>query len=128
MSNFEWSDFFKVGKKLKNGDEASKRTAISRFYYAAFGSSREYLTEVLNESQYLSRKDIHSKVLKRFQESLYPDENSIHPLLLKLRSERNKADYSKLYVPKNINAREKDSKEILKKVEELNKNPSHKRF
>ena len=29
MSNFEWSDFFKVGKKLKNGDEASKRTAIS---------------------------------------------------------------------------------------------------
>ena len=83
--------FSKLEKKLKNDDEASKRTAISRFYYAAFGSSREYLTEVLNESQYLSRKDIHSKVLKRFQDSLYPDENSIHPLLLKLRSERNKA-------------------------------------
>lgn len=56
------------------------------------------------------------------QDSFYDEEYSVCPLLHRLRIERNKSDYSKSYVSRNLNAREKDSKEILKKVEELNKN------
>ena len=49
------------------------------------------------------------------QDSVYDEEYSVCPLLHRLRIERNKSDYSKSYVSRNLNAREKDSKEILKK-------------
>ena len=35
---FDWEDFLELSNILKDGDEAARRTAVSRAYYAAFGS------------------------------------------------------------------------------------------
>ena len=42
---FEWVDFVDLAEKLaaKPNDEAAARTAISRAYYAAFHTGRDYL-------------------------------------------------------------------------------------
>jgi hypothetical protein len=41
---FDWSDYLTLAKQLAtNADEASKRAAISRAYYAAFGLARNYV-------------------------------------------------------------------------------------
>ena len=43
---FSWHDFLLLAQKLaREGDEASKRTAVSRAYYAAFNLARKLLEE-----------------------------------------------------------------------------------
>ncbi len=42
--NFDWNEFKTVAVELqKNEDEASKRTAVSRIYYAIYHQSKEFL-------------------------------------------------------------------------------------
>ncbi len=33
---FDWRDYEKLARELRNGDEAAQRTAISRLYYSAY--------------------------------------------------------------------------------------------
>ena len=41
---FDWNDFKTLAEELEqNADEASKRTAISRIYYATYWQARTYL-------------------------------------------------------------------------------------
>jgi uncharacterized protein (UPF0332 family) len=44
--SFGWQDLQKLAEKLKEDeDEASKRAAVSRIYYAAFWRARDFLME-----------------------------------------------------------------------------------
>jgi len=42
---FRWADYYDLAEELikRMGDEAAERSAVSRAYYAAFGSARGYL-------------------------------------------------------------------------------------
>lgn len=48
---FQWKDFKTVGDELMiNSQEAYIRCATSRYYYSIFGSTREYLINIINIS------------------------------------------------------------------------------
>lgn len=40
---FDWNDFRKIAEDLRSGNEAAKRTAISRIYYAVYHQVRLHL-------------------------------------------------------------------------------------
>jgi hypothetical protein len=42
---FEWTAYLELAEQLLAGDEASKRSAISRAYYAAYNKARAYLQQ-----------------------------------------------------------------------------------
>lgn len=43
---FDWYNFFELANSFINSDDQAKqRTGISRFYYSAFCSSRDYINE-----------------------------------------------------------------------------------
>ncbi len=41
--SFDWNAFLKIAVELQNGNEAAKRTAISRIYYATYHHARAHL-------------------------------------------------------------------------------------
>lgn len=129
MNTFQWKDFVDVADELCNkNNEASIRCALSRYYYAAFGHSREYLTDTLKEHQYVSGEDIHSRVLNRFEDSSFDEENIISDPLDRLRKSRINADYDKKLRKHNMSIIKKETKFVLDKVDKLNQNPVHPPF
>ena len=102
---FEWILYLDLAKKLltlissdqelktnENIKEAYYRTVISRAYYAAFCTARNYLRDTLNLT--INKVDVHSFVINEFKEqrSLKKSHN-ISSTLHSLRSYRNMADY-----------------------------------
>ena len=103
MTIFEWEQLIDVADNLCQHDEESFiRSAISRYYYAAFGTSRQYLTETLKELEFIKGDNIHSRVLKRFERSLFDEEQIIYPPLARLKNLRVNADYDKRLRNNNI--------------------------
>ena len=90
---FDWADFLTLAKQLRaNSDEASKRSAISRAYYAAFGESRIWLE---NRARIAVPKHgrAHDIVWDEFQRR--GDRNSVHIAQTgrRLKDKRRRADY-----------------------------------
>ena len=65
MSDFDWKKNKDVGIHLKNhsSKEEYQRSSISRFYYACFGPSKEYLRAQRNRVDY-NKKSQHFSVVK----------------------------------------------------------------
>ena len=132
---FEWLDFKDVASELsKNPDEAYIRSAIDRYYYALFGSSREYLIE--KRDRYFLKKggsDIHRRVKEELIESDNYNEKELGEILDELRELRNQASYDKngfdeKYFESNLTEIKKDMKKGLQSLKYLNKNPSINRW
>lgn len=94
MSHFDWYEFYKVAEELsQKDDEASIRSAISRYYYAAFCSARYYLVEFKREEKFLTHNSAHKKVHEELQRSSNDNESELGDLLETLFEKRNNADY-----------------------------------
>jgi uncharacterized protein (UPF0332 family) len=94
--SFEWEDFKTLAFELcdRSDDEASQRTAISRFYYAAFCRLRDYII-LTDKHEFKKDSNIHTEVIKYLiNEHRYIAEyGKIGRKLRRLRKNRNIADY-----------------------------------
>lgn len=96
---FDWSQYLNLAKEFIGQPtppanlEAKRRSAISRSYYAAFISARNYLQETEGHS-IPTTADAHKYVVQQFKQSSDPDRQHIGRNLEKLRRDRNEADYS----------------------------------
>lgn len=62
---FDWGDYEKLAKSLKNGDEAAKRTAISRLYYSIYHRALIKL-EQTTDFIHSENKPAHQQVWERY--------------------------------------------------------------
>lgn len=131
---FEWSKFRDLGiEYLHENNPAKQRTGVSRFYYSAFCTSRDFLNE---NKTYLDKKsekvmtsknvDVHRETSKIFKNHpKFKKENKgkiISKNLNKLRKMRNQADYDKAInkpLSKMINESKKISDIILNSLNDL---------
>ena len=102
---FEWTLYLDLAKELlvltsleqelntnENVKEAYYRTVISRAYYAAFCTARNYLRDTLNIK--ISKVDAHAFVIIEFKEQRkLKNSHNISNTLHSLRNYRNMADY-----------------------------------
>lgn len=104
---FDWQDFYKVADSFSNSnDSAELRSGISRFYYAAFGSCKEYIIEhrlwgndeELKEIMTEKSVKVHETTAEIFRNNVYinryVDGHKISRILHDLRKKRNDADYN----------------------------------
>ncbi len=92
---FSWSDFLSLARQLGLGtDEASKRTAVSRAYYAAFGVARGWLVNQANVHVPSTGK-AHDIVWDEFERRGDRESVSIAHNGRRLKDKRRKADYEK---------------------------------
>lgn len=135
QNEFEWLEFTDLGMEYLNETNRTKqRTGISRFYYGAFCSSRDFLNE---NKTYLDEKsekimtsknvDVHRETSKIFKNHpKFKKENKgkiISKNLNKLRKMRNQADYDKTTekpLSKMINESKRISDIILDSLKNLN--------
>ncbi|MGH9844554.1 MAG: hypothetical protein ACREEM_38015 [Blastocatellia bacterium] len=89
---FDWSDYEKLARSLRNGDEAAKRSAISRLYYSIYHRALQKLEEV-TDFAYSADKPAHQQVWDR-----YANEGRTLTAIgrkgKELRGYREKADYA----------------------------------
>ena len=110
---FQWEDFKEVADELiKNPQEAYVRSAMGRYYYSIFGSTRDYLVNVMNKYEFDSKKDIHKKVYDELMNSHNSNEIHLAECLKFLREIRNNADYDKS--DKNEEYFKKNSQKVIK--------------
>jgi hypothetical protein len=89
---FDWWDFLALAETLADGDEASRRTAVSRAYYAAFGSALAWQE---GWRGFAAPQDgtVHQELWKAFDAGS-DDERHVSELGNRLRRRRNDADYT----------------------------------
>ncbi|WP_413827223.1 hypothetical protein [Methanobrevibacter sp. UBA313] len=134
MNDFEWADFYNVADCLATkDDEASIRSALSRYYYAVFGMARWYLTEILHEYKFKSvDSSNHGDMALRLEKSSDDNEAFVGEALSKLRNVRNNADYDlkdfdyEAYLNGNLAKVQKYSKDSLNTINSLIQDPNYK--
>jgi uncharacterized protein (UPF0332 family) len=90
---FDWQDFLRVAEDLAaRGDEAALRSAISRAYYAAFCSARNYLRDVQGRT-IPKTGAAHRIVWDEFEAGSDNSRRQVATLGVRLRRSRNRADY-----------------------------------
>lgn len=99
IMTFDWSQYLNLAKEFLGqptppaNQEAKMRSAISRAYYAAFISARNYLQETEGHS-IPKTADAHKYVVQQLKQSSDVDRQNIGRNLEKLRRDRNQADYN----------------------------------
>ena len=127
---FDFARFFDVAENLVvNGDEANIRSGISRYYYSGFGSVRNYLIEVMNETEFREGFKIHKRVIDRLILSQDNTEVSIGEKLSDLKELRNDADYDwnleLRHFEQHLEDVKKKSSEVIEQVEALKRSPPY---
>ena len=103
---FDWYEFYKVADSFSNSNNpAELRSGISRFYYAAFGSCKEYIIEhrlwgddeKLKKDMTEKSAKVHEATAEIFWNNVYlnrhVDGRKIGRILNDIRKKRNDADY-----------------------------------
>jgi hypothetical protein len=96
--NFDWTEYLNLAeiiyerRKSLAHEEACMRTAISRGYYAAHGAACNFV-ETRKELELDHSGDNHSEVSTHFNRSPMRERMEIGNWLVRLRANRNKADY-----------------------------------
>jgi len=97
--SFDWFEYLDIARELAEqatatpSDEAKKRAAISRAYYAAFCSARNYLRDVERDQNIPVGGDVHGYVRNQFKTSKDKVRREIGEDLARLVAKRNRADY-----------------------------------
>ena len=107
---FHWLDYLALAKSLINAqlilptsDEARQRAAISRAYYAAFCTIRNYLRQQLGNPELFADEKAHRKVREELVLKNSKTADQLAKLLLEVHRERKRADYDDEYAAaKNI--------------------------
>jgi len=94
--NFDWGKFLSVAEALSSTDvgadrEACLRSAVSRSYYAAFGSARSHAREGRLKTRQSAAE--HGEVSLVFAQKYGDAGGEIAKILSRLRTNRNIADY-----------------------------------
>ena len=106
--DFNWANFQTIADELaKRDDETAIRSAISRYYYAVFGSARLYLIDYKNRQSLANKtSNVHRDVKNILEYSPDETESEIGENLNKMRKLRNDTDYDwkkdKRYFKKEI--------------------------
>lgn len=88
---FDWREYFTLAERLwLEPGEASKRTAVSRAYYAIFCLTHDRL---LSEGVTFRRENIHAEVWNHLEASRDRDRLQLVKMAKRLRDWRNQADY-----------------------------------
>lgn len=126
--SFNWGKFYDVGLCLTNISEKEeyKRSAVGRYYYAAFGLVKNYYEE--NHHQKVPSNEGHSFLIKNLKNSNFKEEVDLGKNLEKLREYRNQADYRNRFNLINVKRAEKKYKTIAEILEELDENPLYLKF
>ena len=125
---FNWGKFYDVGLCLTNISEKEeyKRSAVGRYYYAAFGLVKNYYEE--NHHQKVPSNEGHSFLIKNLKNSNFKEEVDLGKNLEKLREYRNQADYRNRFNLINVKRAEKKYKIIVEILDVLNENPLYLKF
>jgi uncharacterized protein (UPF0332 family) len=105
--NFNWSDYLKLAKELiqtssqSHFKESALRSSISRSYYAAFCSTRNYL--LCQKCSLPSDNTIHREIRITLEQSGNTESLRIAQNLRRLHNMRKKADYDD-NITSNINS------------------------
>ena len=99
-----WADYLDLADELvkRTGDEAPERSAVSRAYYAAFGSAREYL--IRRGASIPKAGPAHAIVWTPFHTTPDPVRRRIANLGRLLRKQRSRADYDDSYPGLSVDA------------------------
>ena len=134
---FDWQTLKTVGDELsETHDESHLRSAISRYYYAPYCSTKYYLINI-GHLEYLGSKGSHRTLYKELKKSPDYNEQLLGGLLEKLFKKRVDVDYlternGKIidgdYFKKELYDVKNNSKEALKLVSILKNNPPKHRF
>ena len=96
---FDWRQYLTLAEELSRKSttpanlEARQRTAISRAYYAAFVSARNYLRDY-KKLPISQTGEAHRDVAQQFRLNAEPNNQTIADNLRRLRLYRNQADYT----------------------------------
>lgn len=131
---FDWCEYYKFADSFSSSDNpAELRSGISRFYYSAFCTCRDYIiehrlwgdNEELKEIMTSKSSKVHEKTYEIFQNNHFLNKQrrgrKIARLLFELRDKRNDADYkSEKYNVKYNHAFVKArTKKLLKEFKKL---------
>jgi len=97
--SFDWSEYLNIARELAgqamalSSAEAKKRCAISRAYYAAFCSARNYLRDKDNDPNIPVGGNAHGYVRRQFKTSKDKVRREVGEDLARLVAKRNLVDY-----------------------------------
>ena len=106
--SFNWSEYLNIARELagqataSSSDEAKKRCAISRAYYAAFCSARNYLRDKDNDLNIPVGGDVHGYVRRQFKTSKDKVRREVGEDLARLAIKRKNADYEDIVPLRNL--------------------------
>ena len=124
--SFNWNDYIKIADELAQKHtlkEASCRSAISRAYYGAFCTARNYLQTKEGVKEF--GENAHNSVRDIFVSSNDQNRREIGNKLNRLRLSRNKADYDNTYTVSSSSLLKetenalKNAKQIVDSIEKL---------
>jgi uncharacterized protein (UPF0332 family) len=119
---FKWSHFLVVAEALyqdassSSANEAIYRIVISRAYYAAFCTVRNYLRDK-GELIPSDKADVHSEIIAWLRDASDVERQKLGTALKRLRDDRNSADYDDELngIPQNVAAHAiKSAKNIIR--------------
>jgi uncharacterized protein (UPF0332 family) len=126
--SFDWDQYYVLAKDLAGrpatpNEEARKRSAISRAYYAAIIQGREKISARSGDSY--PYKNTHHWTIKKFKQDPAPDAKRIGSHLKRLKKRRERADYD--HKVQNLDSELKsalsEAKSLLKRIKQLPTSP-----
>ena len=128
MNLFKWEKLYDVGICLKNISEKEEyqRSAVGRYYYAAFGLVKIYYEETHHKT--VPSNDGHSFLIENLKKSNFEKEVELGNNLEKLREYRNHADYRNRFYLFNVKRAEKKYETIVEILDDLNENPLYLKY
>lgn len=124
---FDWVDFLNLANSLSSkADESSKRSAISRAYYAAFCSARDRLTASGIDVPRTGKA--HERVPELYGYSGDWESQQIKEMLTREKVIRNSADYDKVFDCAGADlssATERSIKRAEKTIQRVNNMPEN---
>ena len=128
MISFDWEKFYDVGDCLRNISEREEyqRTAVGRYYYAAFGLVKNYYEETHHKK--VPSNEGHSFLIENLKKSNFKEEVDLGKNLEKLREYRNHADYRNKFYLFNVKRAEKKYKTIVEILDQLKENPLYLKY
>jgi len=114
---FQWKEYKEVARYLNTNreylscEEAALRSAVGRFYYAAFGHAREYAV-ITDKMLRPKGPDAHKLVIEHFDRDPRHVTMKISAMLRELKSWRNICDYENSF-PSSITPKMMASKAAL---------------
>ena len=97
--------------------EEFQRSAVGRYYYAAFGTVKNYYEERYQTT--IPSKDTHRFLISELKNSKIQNEREIGKNLDKFRKIRNHADYNSIFYLSNVRKAEKYYKNIIELLNQL---------